>query len=176
MNHPFRKSVALISSLVFCLALCAFGESSITGGDQSAEALPPAPSNYFNDYAGMTSAAARDSLNRRLADFDKQTTNQIVVAIFETKTSPAPLADYCTSIFDAWKVGQKNKNNGVVLFIFKKERLLRIATGRGMETMLPDAECKRILEEIVTPAFRKGDFDTGLANAINAIIKDIQTK
>jgi uncharacterized protein len=111
-----------------------------------------------------------------LASFDKKTTNQVLAAIYKHNTSTAPLADYCTQIFNKWKVGQKGRNNGVVLFVFMDDHKLRIATGLGMETLLPDQECKRIIDEVIVPAFRKHDFDGGLTSGVEAIINSILSK
>jgi uncharacterized protein len=76
------------------------------------EELPPSPTNYFNDYAGVITESTRKDLNARLAKFDKDTTNQVVVAIFPKMNSTSSLDDYTLRV-----VGQRGKNSGVALFV-----------------------------------------------------------
>jgi uncharacterized protein len=140
------------------------------------DAYPAAPAHYFNDYAGVTKQTTQASLDQQLADFDKKTSDQVVVAIFKRKDSTAPLADYCKGVFNKWGVGQKGSDNGVVLFVFIDDHLLRIATGRGMNAILPDDECKRIIDTMIVPEFRNHDFDKGLSSGIDAILSSILAK
>ena len=166
--------------MVECYSLNVRGQNEPATGaaalPESIEALPVAPKQYFNDYAGVTTAITQKFLNDRLASFDKKTTNQVLVAIYKHITSTAPLADYCTQIFNKWKVGQKGRNNGVVLFVFMDDHKLRIATGLGMETLLPDQECKRIIERGDCSCISQHDFDGGLTSGVEAIINLILSK
>src|ERR1700755_1694018 len=74
------------------------------------EELPPVPKNYFNDYAGVTSQSTQDALNKRLAEFDKIESNQVVVAVFPKMESTLSLDDYTLRVANAWGVGQRGKN------------------------------------------------------------------
>ena len=134
------------------------------------ETIPPSPPRYLNDDAHVLSLAAADALNTKLADFERQTSNQVVVAIYPHMQSDSDLADYTTRVFHTWKVGQKDKNNGVVLFIFSQDHKLQIITGYGLEGALPDATCKQIIDEEITPRFKAGDFDAGVQHGVNAIL------
>ncbi len=136
----------------------------------SAEVIPPAPMNHFNDYAGVTKPATGTQLNQALTDFERQTTCQFVVAVYPKMQTTATIEDYTVRVFNRWGVGQKGKNNGVVLFVFIGDRKMRISTGSGMEGVLPNALCQRILDEDITPRFKAGDFDGGLTAGVNAII------
>jgi uncharacterized protein len=80
------------------------------------------------------------------------------------------LEDYTVRLYRAWKVGLQGKDNGAVLFVFVKEHKLRIATGYGLEGALPDAICKRILDDEITPRLKQGDFDGGMTAGVNAMI------
>src|SRR5947209_7258219 len=111
-----------------------------------AEELPPAPKGYFNDYAGVISESKRQELNERLAKFDKDTTNQVVVAIFPKMDSPLSLDEYTLRVANSWGVGQRGKNNGVTLFIFIRDHTMRIQVGYGLTDILTDALSKRILD------------------------------
>src|SRR6266496_492225 len=135
------------------------------------EVIPPKPDAYFNDYAGIVSNPTARRLNKVLEDFEKTTSSQIVVAIFRKMQSDSSLEDYTHQVFEAWEVGQKNKNNGAILFIFVEDRRARIEVGYGLEGALPDAVAKRILDDEVTPRFKRGDYAGGLTAGVNAILQ-----
>lgn len=137
----------------------------------AAEILPPKPAQWFNDYARVVSPATAAQLNQKLQDFERDTSSEVVVAVFPKMESGSSLEDYCFRVFQAWKVGQKNKNNGVVLFVFAQDHKMRIEVGYGLEGALPDATCKRIIEEEMAPRFRNNDFDGGLSAGVTAILK-----
>ncbi|MBV9672557.1 MAG: TPM domain-containing protein [Verrucomicrobia bacterium] len=132
--------------------------------------LPPAPPRYFNDFANIVSGETAQRLNQRLADFERQTSNQIVVVVYPKLPEGVALDDYAQQVFRAWKVGQKERDNGAILFVFVNDRKLRIQTGRGLEGALPDIICKRIISDEVAPRFRTGDYDGGLTAAVDSMI------
>lgn len=109
-------------------------------------------------------------LNTRLENFERETSNQIVVAIFSKLPPDAEIAQYSTQVLREWKVGQAGKDNGVVLFIFKDDHKVFIATGRGMEGALPDFTCKQIIHNEIVPRFKAGDFAGGIDAGVTAII------
>jgi uncharacterized protein len=131
--------------------------------------LPPAPSAYFNDYAGVVPAAEAARLDAKLAQFAKETTTQVVVAVFDSLPSPS-LEDFTVRTAESWRVGRKDWDNGAVLFVFVKDRKLRIETGYGLEGALPDAIARRILDEQVVPRLRQGDWTGGLEAGIDGIL------
>ena len=139
------------------------------GALRAEEALPPPPTAHFNDYAGLLSAADAQRLEAKLADFEKQTSTQIVVAVFPKLPSPS-LEDFTVRTAESWKVGQKKYDNGAILFLFVNDRLMRIETGYGLEGALPDALAGRILDERVRPRFRQGDWAGGLEAGIDGIM------
>ena len=99
--------------------------AALTAGAQSP---PPAPRLYFNDYAGMVSAGDAARLNEKLAQFDQQSSNQVLVAIYPELTSPS-LEDFTVRAAQAWKAGRGKLDNGVVLFVFVKDRKVRLEVG-----------------------------------------------
>ena len=135
-----------------------------------AEPLPPAPAAYFNDYAGVVSSATAQNLNARLQQFERDTSNQIVVAIFPRMESASSIEDYTVRVAQSWGVGQKGKNNGAVLFVFVASHQLYIQVGYGLEGALPDATCKAIIDNEIKPRFRAGDYNGGLDAAVTALI------
>lgn len=147
---------------VFLLALCAV---------QAEEKLPPPPAHYFNDTVGLVSPTVAAQLDRELARFDQQTSTQIVVLItprFSPKTS---LEEEAQQLYTAWHLGTKKESNGALLLVFPKEHQIRIQTGYGLEGALPDALCKRIIDEVMTPAFQHGHYDQGMIAGVTAMMK-----
>jgi uncharacterized protein len=159
------KQVALlIAALLAALAI----ES------QAAEVIPPKPDRYFNDYAGVVSKEAAHRFNERLAQFERDTSNQVVVAVFPKMQSDSDVADYTQRVAQAWGVGQKDRRNGVVLFVFTEDRKMFIQVGYGLEGALPDITAFDITEYNIKPYFRVGDYEGGLATGIDLILKAIR--
>jgi uncharacterized protein len=138
------------------------------------EVIPPPPAAYFNDYAGVVSAGTAAQLNQTLENFERQSSDQIVVAIFPKMQSDSSIDDYTVRVARSWQVGQKGKNNGAVLFVFVQDHKLFIEVGYGLEGVLPDALCKRIIDEEITPRFRAGDFDGGLTAGVQAMLAAVK--
>ena len=84
--------------------------------------------------------------------------------------SDSSIEDYTVRVAQAWQVGQKDKKNGAVLFVFVQDRKMFIQVGYGLEGALPDATCKRIIEDEIKPHFRNNDFDGGLSAGVAAIL------
>ena len=137
---------------------------------RAAEVLPPAPAHYFNDYANVVSPATAARLNQVLEDFEHQTSSQILVAIYPKMESDSSIEDYTVRVAQSWKVGQKGKDNGTVLFVFIHNHKMFLQVGYGLEGALPDALAKRIIDNEITPRFRKGDLDGGLSAGVAAIL------
>jgi uncharacterized protein len=140
----------------------------------AAEVIPPAPDHYFNDYAHVVDSGTADGLNLKLDNFERTTGNQVVVAIYPKMQSNSSIDDYAVRVFRAWKVGQKDKNNGVVLFVFVDDKKMFIEVGYGLEGALPDATCKQITEYEIKPHFKNGDYTGGVVAGVNAIIAATQ--
>ena len=136
----------------------------------AAEVIPPSPSQYFNDYAKAVSASTASQLNQTLEDFERQSSEQIVVAVFPKMQSDSSIEDYTIRVFRSWAVGQKSKNNGAALFVFVQDHKMFLQVGYGLEGVLPDALCKRIIDEQISPRFKAGDFDGGLTAGVQSII------
>ncbi len=143
-------------------------------GTRAAEVIPPAPRDHFNDYAGIVDPAAARQLNSELAQFERTTSNQIVVAIFSHLQSDSSVEDYAVRVAQAWGVGQRDKKNGAVLFIFSQDRKLFIQVGYGLEGPLPDALCKQIISNEITPRFRTGDFTGGVTAGVHAMLAAVR--
>jgi len=141
---------------------------------QAAEVIPPKPDRYFNDYAGVVSKTAALRFNEELAQFERETSDQVVVAIFPKMQSDSDIADYTQRVAQAWGVGQKERRNGVVLFVFVQDRRMFIQVGYGLEGALPDITAFDITEHKMKPRFRNGDYEGGIATGIDSIFKAIR--
>ena len=142
----------------------------LLGSLRAAEVIPPAPRDHFNDYAGIVSADTAQSLDAELTQFERDTSNQIVVAIYPHMQSDSSIEDYTVRVAQSWGVGQKGKKNGAVLFIFSQDHKLYIQVGYGLEGVLPDALSKEIIANEITPRFRAGDYTGGVTAGVHALI------
>ena len=140
----------------------------------AAEVIPPKPAGYFNDYANVVSKEAALRFNEQLAQFERETSNQVVVAVFPKMQTDSSVDDYTHRIAQAWGVGQKDLRNGVVLFVFVQDRKMYIQVGYGLEGALPDITAFDITEYIIKPRFKAGDYEGGLAAGIDSILKAIR--
>ena len=161
-KHPLR------AWWFFLAVAVAFGGAAIAN---AANQLPPKPSRYVSDLAGILSPQTAAALNARLEAFERETSNQVIVATFPRIPEGYALEDFTQRTAEAWGVGQGKDDNGVVLFVFPNDRMTRIEVGYGLEGVLPDVIAKRIIENEMIPAFRAGDFDTGISRATNAILQ-----
>src|SRR6478672_10569706 len=141
---------------------------------RAAEVIPPKPDRYFNDYAGVVSKEAASRFNEQLARFERETSDQVAVAVFPKMQSDSDIADYTQRVAQAWGVGQKERRNGVVLFVFIQDRKMFIQVGYGLEGALPDATAFDITERHIKPLFRTGNYEAGLATGIDLICKAIR--
>ena len=140
----------------------------------AAEVIPPKPAAYFNDYAGVVSKDAALRFNEQLVEFERETSNQVVVAVFPKMQSDSSIEDYTQRIAQAWGVGQKERRNGAVLFVFVQDRKMFIQVGYGLEGTLPDATAFDITEYQIKPHFRNNDYEGGLAAGIDSMCKAIR--
>ena len=161
--RKFAGRFAKAGSWLFLAFLCCFHLSA-------AEVIPPAPPQYFNDYAHVVSPATADRLNQTLDKFERDTSNQILVAIYPKMQSDSSIEDYTVRVARSWRVGQAAKNNGAVLFVFIQDHKMFIQVGYGLEGALTDALCKRITADEIAPRFKNGDYDGGLTAGVNAIL------
>jgi uncharacterized protein len=136
--------------------------------------LPPAPARWVTDEAGVLSRGAAAEIDRRLEAFEKEQGTQILVAIFRRLPADEALEDWTQRIAEAWRVGRARQDDGAVLFAFVDDRALRLEVGYGLEGTLTDLESKAILDEVLIPRLRQGDWDGGVAAAADAIVAAVR--
>jgi uncharacterized protein len=135
-----------------------------------AKEVPPKSTTLVNDYVGVLSAEQKASLEQKLVAYYDSTSTQIAIVI-ENSLDGDDLFDYCQRLATAWGIGEKGKNNGVLIYVAVADRKARIHTGYGMEATITDAMSKRIREERMNPNFKAGDFYTGLDEASTVIMQ-----
>ncbi len=130
--------------------------------------VPPLKA-HINDYAHMFSPRTVQELEGRLADFEAKESTQIAVLTVPTLEGEN-LEEYSIKVAEAWKIGLKGIDSGVILLIAEKERKIRIEVGRGLEGRLTDLTSGQIIRNEITPRFKAGDYDGGLSAALAAIM------
>jgi len=135
--------------------------------------VPDKTTARVNDYTGTLDAASKSSIESRLAAFEQESSNQVLVAVIPSLDGE-PIEDVAIRTFERWGLGQKGSNNGVLLLIAMSDRKARIEVGYGLEDRLTDALSRRILEERLFPAFRQGKFSEGVTDACEGIMQAVQ--
>lgn len=136
---------------------------------QAALTFPPLTGRVVDD-AHILSSDTQGKLTELLAQEEKQTGNQIVVATLPSLQGTS-IEQYGYQLGRAWGIGQKGKNNGAILVVVPSEHKVRIEVGYGLEGQLTDAQSRVIIDEFMRPAFRRGDYDSGVTAGTQAIIK-----
>lgn len=130
----------------------------------------PNPPRLINDFAGMLNASEIAELEHKVNVFNDSTSIEISVVII-TNLGDYDISDYAARLGDYWGIGKNSKDNGVLLLIAKENRKAFIATGYGMEGVLPDMRCKRIIEADLIPQFKRSDYYSGIDFTIDAIMR-----
>src|SRR5512140_1441143 len=151
------------------LTACALAVA-VGAGPAAAGPVPPKPDRYVTDEAEVLPLAERDALEARLAAFDRETSNQLLVWIAPHVPEGTTPEELGADAIRAWGVGQAGRDNGIVFFVFTEDRKTRIATGYGLEGAVPDAIAKRIQAEITRPHFARGDFATGVRLGLEGLM------
>lgn len=143
--------------------------SSLPGGVQPVPAL----SDRVVDTLGLLPGAERAALVARLAEFEAQAGTQIVVLIVAT-TAPEDIAAYAFRVADDWKIGRREVGDGVLLLVARDDRAVRIEVARALEGAVPDLAAFRIIDGVMLPAFRQGDFAGGIDAALTQLMARIR--
>src|SRR5215510_12393655 len=149
MLNPSKLFLACL--LVFALLRVADGE----------DVHIPTPQGLVSDFAGVIDQPTRQQLTLLLQELKDKTGAEIAVVTVQT-TQPLTAFDYAIKIAEAWKPGAKGKDNGVVFLVATKDRKMFIATGYGVEGVLPDGKVGEIQDEYIVPYFKRGDYARGI--------------
>lgn len=136
--------------------------------------VPPPPTQWVTDTAHLLGGTEGDLLNRKLETFERETGAQFIVYTFPSLEGES-VEDFTIRCVDRWKVGQKKYDNGLVLFVFAQEKIVRVEVGYGLEGTITDAFSSRVIRQFIAPHFQNGDYGGGLNAAADAIITKIKT-
>ncbi len=133
----------------------------------------PKLTGRINDYAAILAPATVDQLENSLGHFETEQSTQIVVLTIPSLEGDS-LENFSLKVAEAWQIGQKGKDNGLLLLIARDDRKMRIEVGYGLEGSLTDLVSGRIIRDVITPQFRKGDFDQGVINGTAAMMAAVK--
>jgi uncharacterized protein len=157
------------SAIFFALLLLIFGTASVG----HAVEVPALPSDPVVDLAGIIDDSVKTKLNRYLRELEQKTTAQVAILTIKSLEGQS-LEDISIAIaHDKWKLGQKGKDNGVLVMVALNDRKYRIEVGYGLEGILPDSLVGGIGRQYLMPYFKKGDYSTGIYAAALVIANEI---
>jgi uncharacterized protein len=133
----------------------------------------PQLASHVNDYAGMISKENAAELEKELTRFEQTDSTQIVILTIPSLEGE-DLEGFSIKVAEAWKIGQKGVDNGAILLVVKNDRKVRIEVGRGLEGKLTDLVSGRIIRDRIIPAFKAGDYDTGVKDGVRGIIEVVR--
>jgi len=148
---------------VFLLAL-------LLGGAAHAEVAVPPLTQRVTDLTSTLDAQQIQTLESRLAEFEKNKGAQLAVLIVPT-IQPESIEQFGIRVVEAWKLGRKNVDDGALLLVAKDDRALRIEVGYGLEGVLNDATANRIIDEVILPRFKRGDYYSGIESGLAAMMQ-----
>src|SRR3954452_23423499 len=132
-------------------------------------AVPPLTGRVV-DKTGTLSSGDIATLDQTLKNFEARKGSQVAVLIVPT-TQPETIEQYSLRVAESWKIGRKKIDDGAILVVAKDDRKLRIEVGYGLEGALTDVTAKRIIDQVITPKFRSGDFAGGISDGVNRILR-----
>jgi uncharacterized protein len=157
-------------TLVFLALAFALAGAAPVRLDAAQTGIPLAPNRWATDTAGFLSRQTVETLDARLENFERSTGHQVLVWIGRTLGENQVLEEWAVRTFEAWKVGRRGLDDGLVLFIFAGERKIRIEVGYGLEDEVPDAYAFRVINNILIPGFRDGRPDEAVDRAVTALL------
>ncbi len=170
--RPFPRSgwlrqLSLLLSGLLMLAL-------LFSGTSSAQALQPVPqlSGRVVDLAGVLDAGQKQALDDRLRAFEQRKGSQVAVLVVRS-AKPESIEQFSIRVAEQWKLGRKKVDDGAILVVAQDDRTLRIEVGYGLEGALNDAVSSRIINEIIVPRFKAGDFSGGITAGVDAMLRVI---
>lgn len=164
MNQLRYANFALKFSFSFLVIL-----SCLVPVNSFAQDFPPKPSQWVMDYANLLNASEQQQINNLLQAYEDSTSNQIVVAIFKSAQGYSP-EQFTIQLAEKWKVGQKGRDNGIILAVFLEERNVRAEVGYGLEDVIPDAYAFQVVQNVIPPYFKKGEYFQGIYQGCLALI------
>lgn len=150
-------------------ALALLAAALVFAAGAAAELAVPPLAARVTDQTATLKPAERDALEAKLAAFEAKKGSQIAVLVVPS-TQPEAIEQFSIRVVDAWKLGRKGVDDGVLLLVAKDDRRLRIEVGRGLEGVIPDAAARRIVAETITPRFKAGDYYGGIDAGVDRLV------
>jgi uncharacterized protein len=169
-----KAKITILVALLVLTALTLVGCSNSNNSPDYSKVIPELKA-HINDYADLFNQETRDSTEKQLIGYENSTSTQIAVLTVEDIGENTTIEDYSMKIAEAWKIGQKKKDNGVLITVAKSQKKVRIEVGYGLEGVLTDASCRYIIENCFLTNV-KGDspsFNKAITETVNAIILTI---
>jgi len=143
----------------------------LAGGSTRAQQFPEqmVPKRLVNDYTGLLTEQQQIALENKLLAFNNETSTQIAVVTYDDLQG-YDINDYAQRLGEEWGIGQAEHDNGLIILVSPESRLVSIQTGYGIEGAVPDAIAKRLIENVILPAFREGNYYAGIDSAANVIM------
>ena len=156
------------------LALAFLATSQAPRAHAAQVPLPPRPTQYATDRAQAFPPARLAALNQKLADFERATSNQVLVYVDRSLPPGTSLEEMGSAAVRVWGVGQKGKSNGLILFVFTDDHTLRLEVGYGLEGVLPDARARQIQSDVMKPFLKRGDTAGGIEAGVEAVLAAVR--
>lgn len=148
---------------------------ALFGGSGLILSALPAPTGHVDDFASVIALTTKTQLESVLTQLESKTSSEVVVVTINNLEG-SDIETYTNELFATWGIGKKGKDNGVLILSAMEDRQIRIEVGYGLEGILPDAFCGRIIREVMVPEFKQGNFNEGIYKAAliitNVIAKD----
>ncbi len=169
--NPDRPGTVLRAMHVLAFLLTTLVVSFAQAWEAGSDGLVPIPAlkQRVTDLTGALPASDAQALDAKLAAWESTTGNQLAVLVVPS-TKPEPIEAYSIRVADAWKIGRKGRDNGVLLVVARDDKKLRIEVGYGFEGVLNDATARRIIAEDIVPSFQGGRFAEGVGRGVDRII------
>lgn len=130
---------------------------------------PMVPLRLVNDFTGLLSVDDQIALNQKLLTFNNETSTQIFVVTYDSLQG-YDIADYAVRLAEKWGIGQKGKDNGILLMVSPANQKVTIQTGYGLEGAVPDLLCSRLIRDVIKPEFSAGRYYAGLDSTTNVLM------
>jgi uncharacterized protein len=140
------------------------------------EQLPDKPTAWVTDYADVLTPVEIAELNEMLAGLEQRSSNQIFVALFDRMPEGYYLEDYAVRLYEKWRPGLPDKDNGILILIFVQDRKIRLEVGYGLEDVVTDAQAGKLISDYMAPEFKQGNYYTGLRSVLDVLIPAVEGK
>lgn len=136
--------------------------------------IPNPQEHFYYDEVGVLSENTKKEIEEINMKLEKLTGSQVIVAVVKDINGYGDIDSYASTFFEKWKIGDKDKDNGVLLVASISDKKIKLETGYGIEGAINDGKAGRILDDFVIPNFKKQDYDAGMKNGFIAIVKEIE--